>query len=389
MARRVVGVCAAFVFACTGGSSNSGAPPPRASTANQPDELDRAIDQLAAQIVERLVESQKTKVGINEFLTLKGETNDLGKFLSEELSTRVINSRKTQVVERRLLQKVLAEQEMGASQLVDDETAAKIGKLLGADTLCTGTLTDLGSEIKVNARLINAETAEVYGAASIDLPKSRAVLALLGGSGGIRPAIATGPAPSRQSNVRPVSTSPAISTPPPQQSVQPAQQSYQPQPQQPQPQEQQSRPSIVVGAPTRGNRGAAVQPAPAPAPSTPPPAVQPSAPNSDEPTIFVGRAGDGPDMLTIHNKTRYCVRIWMNGKLLRVIDKTMEIPCIPDREKSHVRIGAFGEYRIQASGSAAQNPFKGIVGYDRKHTLSPQQKRLLVVLNIDDFYTVQ
>ena len=30
---------------------------------------------------------------------------------------------------------------------------------------------------------------------------------------------------------------------------------------------------------------------------------------------------------------------------------------------STIRIGAFGEYRIQASGSAVPNPFKGIVGY--------------------------
>src|SRR5687767_3292804 len=110
-------------FGC-GGGETSNPPPQAAAAAPKADELDRAIDDLAAQIVERLGEGQKTKVAINEFLTLKGETNDLGKFLSEELSTRVINSRKTQVIERRLLQKVLAEQEIGASQLVDDETAA-------------------------------------------------------------------------------------------------------------------------------------------------------------------------------------------------------------------------------------------------------------------------
>lgn len=370
---------AVFLFsmalACGGGSSSSS--PPQSSPQSSPDELDRAIDVLAQQIVERLVESQKTKVGINEFLTLKGETNDLGKFLSEELSTRIINSRKTQVVERRLLQKVLAEQEMGASQLVDDETAAKIGKLLGADTLCTGTLTDLGSEIKVNARLINAETAEVYGAASVDLPKSRAVLALIGNSGGMRPAFSTAPQPARN-NVRPAALT---NNPPPQQTV------TNPPPQQTvQPEQQPTRPSIVVGAPMRGNKVANNPPPSAPPPSAPAP-VQPSAPSNDEPTIYIGKGGDGPDTLTIHNKTKYCVRVWMNGKLLRVIDKTMEIPCIPDREKSHVRIGAFGEYRIQASGSTTPNPFKGIVGYDRKHILSPQQKRLLVVFNVDDFYS--
>lgn len=335
---------------------------PRAQAAAKqgPDDLDRAIDALAEQIVAKLTSEQKTKVAVNEFLTLKGETNDLGKFLSEELSTRVINSGKTQVVERRLLQKVLSEQEMGASQLVDDETAARVGKLVGADTLCTGTLTDLGAEIKVNARLINAETAEVYGAASVDLPKNRAVLALIGG-GGFRPAIAVGPAPTTpskgntQASASPEPARPFVTQAPAQSTAAQTQ--------------QQTQPST-------------------PAPARPQPQQTPAYAPA-EPAVYLGKpGGDFPDLVWVHNKTKYCLKIWLNGKVLKVYDRSMEIPCVPDRERSYVRLGSFGQYRVQASGSVQPNPFKGIVAYDQKFSFTPDQKKLVVVLKQDDFYAV-
>jgi curli biogenesis system outer membrane secretion channel CsgG len=353
-----VGVFAVFISACA--SSGQPAAQPAPVYAPQPDALDRAIDALSEQIVSRLTDAQKSKLGVNEFLTLKGETNDLGKFLSEELTTRLINSQRAQVVERRLLQKVLSEQEMGASNLVDDETAARVGKLLGADTLCTGTMTDLGTEIKINARLINAETAEVYGAASIDLPKNRAVMALLGGSG-MRPSITTGPAPrtAAQSSAQQTVRNPPPQTQP---TMQPVSSSAQ-------------RPAFIVGqAPTR-----VMTPSPAPTYRT------------DEPALYVGPKPptDGPDVLLLHNKTRFCLKVWMNGKLLRVVDGTQDAACVRERERAWIRLSSFGEYRIQASGSPAQTPFNASVAYDKKHTFSAQQKRVSVVLEASDFYNLQ
>src|SRR4051794_4452878 len=111
-----------LLFACS--SSSSEPPPAPAQRGHQGvDALERSLDGLAEEIVQKLGENKKSKLGVNEFLTLKGDNTELGKFVAEELTTRLIKSGKAQVVERRLLQKVLSEQEMGASNLVDDETA--------------------------------------------------------------------------------------------------------------------------------------------------------------------------------------------------------------------------------------------------------------------------
>ena len=77
------------------------------------------------------------------------------------------------VVERRLLDRVLGELKFQQSGLVDEKTIKKIGKILGADYIVTGTLNDVESgKTEVNARIINAESAQVAGAGSIEVPKT-------------------------------------------------------------------------------------------------------------------------------------------------------------------------------------------------------------------------
>jgi curli biogenesis system outer membrane secretion channel CsgG len=45
------------------------------------------------------------------------------------------------VIERRQIETILAEQNMGASGLVDPATAARVGKLLGAPAVIVGSIT--------------------------------------------------------------------------------------------------------------------------------------------------------------------------------------------------------------------------------------------------------
>lgn len=291
--------------------------------------MELQIAELAEQILAKLSAEKKGTIAINEFLSLKGETSDLGRYLAEELTTRIINSGKANVVERRLMKKVLAEQEIGASQLVDDETAARIGKILGADTLCTGTITDLGQSAKVNARLIDAESAAVFAAAGVQLHKSGAVVTLLG-----------------QQPVAPARTFAGAPAPAPAR-ARPAQQHLPPQQ----------------------------------------PPQQPAALGGDD-ILFVGKAsgGEGPDTLVVKNKTKYCVKLWINGRSLRAIEQTREVPCLPRGDKAFYRLGGFGEYRVQASGSGLPSPYQGIVGYDKQH-LFTMQRRPVIVLEVDDFYS--
>ena len=65
------------------------------------------------------------------------------------------------VVERENIQKLVDEQNLGASGRVDDQTAAKIGKLVGARYAVMGSFVDLYGDFRVDVRVVNVETSEI------------------------------------------------------------------------------------------------------------------------------------------------------------------------------------------------------------------------------------
>src|SRR2546430_12532144 len=70
-------------------------------------------------------------------------------------------NRGARVVEREELQRLLEEQNLGASGRVDDATAAKVGKLVGARYVVTGTFIDFYGDFRVDLHLVNVETSEI------------------------------------------------------------------------------------------------------------------------------------------------------------------------------------------------------------------------------------
>ena len=99
------------------------------------------------------------------------------------------------VIERKALDKILAEQNFSNSNRADPNSAAKIGKLLGVDAIIVGSITEFGNETKktralaaaaatgmdwalggfghsnsnanvaITARIVNIDTAEILGVA--------------------------------------------------------------------------------------------------------------------------------------------------------------------------------------------------------------------------------
>jgi hypothetical protein len=74
---------------------------------------------------------------------------------------------------------VIAEQKLTLSHLIDPSSAKKLGKLLGVDAIVSGTITDLGISLRVNARLIGTETGEVFAVAACRLTKDEDVRRLM------------------------------------------------------------------------------------------------------------------------------------------------------------------------------------------------------------------
>lgn len=136
------------------------------------------MDQLALQIVKSMVQADVKKIAILPFPDLNGKMNNLGIFVSEELITKLFMEKKFEVVERNLLDKVLKELSLNQSALIGD-AAQKIGKLLGVDAILTGTITEMGGNIIINARLIGTETGKILAVARTAFPKEPEIIKML------------------------------------------------------------------------------------------------------------------------------------------------------------------------------------------------------------------
>jgi TolB-like protein len=89
---------------------------------------------------------------------LKGTAKHVTEFLISRLSTHP----KLILVERQRLNEVLSEIELGISGTVRPDTAATIGRLIGAKALITGRVFSSGDNLVAIARIIGTETGRVY-----------------------------------------------------------------------------------------------------------------------------------------------------------------------------------------------------------------------------------
>lgn len=142
--------------------------------------LDQRVSELSQQISKEMADNQKKTIAVIEFVDLKGNVTDFGRFLAEELITRLYQTRKFKVIERQLLNRVIAEQKLSLTGTVDPSSAKQLGKLLGVDAICSGTISDLTKSFKVNGRLISTVTGEIFAVASTEIAKDDAVAGLIG-----------------------------------------------------------------------------------------------------------------------------------------------------------------------------------------------------------------
>ena len=85
----------------------------------------------------------------------------LQKGIADMLISELAANPAARVVEREQIQSLLDEQHLGATGQVDAQTAAKIGKLVGARYIITGTFVDFYGDFRVDLRLVNTETSEI------------------------------------------------------------------------------------------------------------------------------------------------------------------------------------------------------------------------------------
>jgi len=109
---------------------------------------------------------------------LFGTNQDVGRGISDLIINRLINDGTYRVIERRDLDKLLQEQNFSNSDRADNSSAAKIGRLLGVDTIITGDITQFGRDDRKVGGGGSFGHWDKYGVGNVGVKKSKAVVAV-------------------------------------------------------------------------------------------------------------------------------------------------------------------------------------------------------------------
>jgi curli biogenesis system outer membrane secretion channel CsgG len=181
---------------------------------------------VAAGIAERPASAQnaaprKPRIAVMDFdyatvhtysAAIFGSDVDIGKGIADLLVTNLVKDGSYSVIERKALDKIMAEQNFSNSNRADPTSAAKLGKMLGVDAILVGSITEFGNETKktglggaggnwggyglggfghsksnanvgIDARLVNVDTGEILAVAEGKGQSSRSSTSMLGGGG--------------------------------------------------------------------------------------------------------------------------------------------------------------------------------------------------------------
>jgi TolB-like protein len=81
--------------------------------------------------------------------------------IQQMLLTELSQNPALRVVERSALREVLGEQDLATAGRVDPQTAARVGKLVGARYAVTGVFMDVYGSFRLDGRIVDVETGEV------------------------------------------------------------------------------------------------------------------------------------------------------------------------------------------------------------------------------------
>jgi len=141
----------------------------------------KAMQDLASKLCSKIAldakEDKQKAVAVVDFeLIAKSESLRLDKVVGhnvrEDLSTAMGESQDIKVVERGQITSALKNLKIEQSGLVDANSAKKLGKMVSADFVLVGSVSDRGDCVVINARMIDTETGQVKYSTSTELVKN-------------------------------------------------------------------------------------------------------------------------------------------------------------------------------------------------------------------------
>jgi len=138
--------------------------------------LDQAIAEAAMIIDERLGLGSRIAM-----LNFNSPSDRFSLYVLDELTANLIDSGKLTIVDRNEVDLIRNEFEFQLSGEVGDDSIQELGRMLGAQSIVSGSLTEIGGDYRIVIRVLNVQNATVTVQYRSDINNDRRVQALLEG----------------------------------------------------------------------------------------------------------------------------------------------------------------------------------------------------------------
>jgi hypothetical protein len=137
------------------------AAPSTSGTPQRSFNIEGALYKAAEDIMAALKENSTVAI-----INVSSRDREMGEFVLEELAYILVDSGIFKVVDRRSLDAIRSEQSFQLTGEVDDSSAVSIGKLLGAGTVITGSISGTDATRRLRLKALDVTTAEIIAMAS-------------------------------------------------------------------------------------------------------------------------------------------------------------------------------------------------------------------------------
>jgi len=149
--------------------------------------LDDALDYTGKALSNELKEIAKRDFGasgkatvivIADFATVEGKITRFSRYIADKLTPYFARSKNFSVLERALIDKVIQEHKFQASPFVDEDSTQEFGKLLGAETIVTGTISELGNAFYINTKAVDVTKGNILSSLDVEIRRNARMVEL-------------------------------------------------------------------------------------------------------------------------------------------------------------------------------------------------------------------
>ncbi len=129
---------------------------------------------VAAELANNLSRYPDKKIAVLSISYSNNRRSEASELVAEKLTLYLANNKRLSILDRHHILQILKELHLSETGLIDPPSAKKMGSVLGADILVTGTLIDLeGEKTEINVRGFMSENGRIVAASRALVDSSR------------------------------------------------------------------------------------------------------------------------------------------------------------------------------------------------------------------------